>query len=465
MAGRYDLVIVGMGSAGLVAAEFAARLGLRVAAVEADRLGGDCLWTGCVPSKTLLAAARAAHTMRTAERHGLTSVEPEIDHSRIWRRIREVQEQIASTDDSPERFQALGVELVRGRARLAGPHAVDVDGRTLETRFVLLCTGSHPAVPQVPGLAEAGFETSESVFELEAPPQSWIVIGGGPVGTELAQGFRRLGLEVTLLQRGPRLLPRDEPELTDRLAERLRAEGVDVRLEGEPERVEISYGQRVVHARSGRWGAEGLLVATGRTPAIEGLALEDVGVRAGARGVEVDAHLRTSVPSIYAVGDVAGRFLFTHSAASEAGVALRNMFFPGRSKPAKPVPWCTFTDPELAHAGLTVAEARARYGDDADAASIDLSHSDRARAEGETEGRIVLALRKDRVVGAHILAPSAGELIHELVLAIRKGLRLRELLDLVHVYPTISTSISRLAGEAAAQNVLRYRWLLRKESA
>jgi pyruvate/2-oxoglutarate dehydrogenase complex dihydrolipoamide dehydrogenase (E3) component len=464
VAGRYDLVIVGMGSAGLVAAEFAARLGLRVAAVEADRVGGDCLWTGCVPSKTLLAAARAAHTMRTAERHGLPAVEPEIDHSRVWRRIREVQEQIASTDDSPERYEAMGVELVRGRAGVAGPHAVAVDGRTLETRFILLCTGSRPAVPDVPGLADAGFETSESVFELESPPASWVVIGGGPIGTELAQGFRRLGMDVALLQRGPRLLPRDEPELTERLAERLRAEGVDVQLEARIERVEVSNGRKVVYGRDNRWEADELLVAAGRKPTIDGLALEAAGVRVGPRGIEVDAHLRTSVSSIYAVGDVAGRFLFTHSAAAEAGVALRNMFFPGKDKPADLVPWCTFTDPELAHAGVTVAEARERYGDDARAATIDLSRSDRARAEAE-EGRIVLALRKDRVVGAHVLAPSAGELIHELVLAIRKGLRLRKLLELVHVYPTISTSVSQLAGEAAMENALRYRWLVRSESA
>jgi pyruvate/2-oxoglutarate dehydrogenase complex dihydrolipoamide dehydrogenase (E3) component len=464
VARRYDLVIVGMGSAGLVAAEFAARLGLRVAAVEADRVGGDCLWTGCVPSKTLLAAARAAQTMRTAERHGLPAVEPEIDHSRVWRRIREVQEQIASTDDSPERYEAMGVELVRGRAGLAGPHAVAVDGRTLETRFILLCTGSRPAVPDVPGLADAGFETSESVFEFEAPPASWVVIGGGPIGTELAQGFRRLGMDVALLQRGPRLLPRDEPELTERLAERLRAEGVDVQLEARIERVEVSNGRKVVYGRDRRWEADALLVAVGRKPAIDGLAVEAAGVRVGPRGIEVDAHLRTSVPSIYAVGDVAGRFLFTHSAAAEAGVALRNMFFPGKDKPAELVPWCTFTDPELAHAGVTVAEARERYGDDARAATIDLSRSDRARAEAE-EGRIVLALRKDRVVGAHVLAPSAGELIHELVLAIRKGLRLRKLLELVHVYPTISTSVGQLAGEAAIENALRYRWLVRSESA
>jgi pyruvate/2-oxoglutarate dehydrogenase complex dihydrolipoamide dehydrogenase (E3) component len=465
MARRYDLVIVGMGSAGLVAAEFAARLDLRVAAVEADRLGGDCLWTGCVPSKTLLAAAKAAQTMRTADRHGLTPVEPQIEPSRVWRRIREVQERIASTDDSPEWFEAMGVELVSGRARLAGPNAVAVDGRTLETRFILLCTGSHPATPSIPGLEGAAFVTSESVFELESPPRSWIVIGGGPIGTELAQGLRRLGMDVTLLQRGPRLLPRDEPELTERLAELLRAEGVTVRLGTRIERVEVEDGRKAVYADGSRFEAEELLVAAGRTPAVEGLGLEEVGIRVGSRGVEVDSHLRTSVPSIYAVGDVAGRHLFTHSAAAEAGLALRNMFFPGKDKPGELVPWCTFTDPELAHAGLTVAEARERFGGDAGAASIDLARSDRARAEAEDEGRIVLALRKGRIVGAHVLAPSAGELIHELVLAIRKKMQLRKLFELVHVYPTISTSIATLAGETAVTHALRYRWLVRKEKA
>jgi pyruvate/2-oxoglutarate dehydrogenase complex dihydrolipoamide dehydrogenase (E3) component len=465
MTRRYDLVIVGMGSAGLVAAEFAARLDLRVVAVEAHRLGGDCLWTGCVPSKTLLAAAKAAHTMRTAGRHGLTPVEPQIDPARIWRRIREVQERIASTDDSPERYEAMGVELVQGRARVVGSSTVEVDGRTLETRFVLLCTGSHPATPSVPGLEEARFQTSETVFELDSPPRSWIVIGGGPIGTEIAQGFRRLGMDVTLLQRGPRLLPRDEPELTQRLTDLLRAEGSNVHLDTRIERVATENGRKVVYTDGRRFEAEELLVAAGRTPAVDGLGLEEIGVRMGPRGVEVDSHLRTSVPSIYAVGDIAGRYLFTHSAAEEAAVALRNMFFPGKNNPAELVPWCTFTDPELAHVGPTVGETRERYGDDADAVAIDLVRSDRARAEAEDEGRIVLALRKGRIVGAHALAPSAGELIHELALAIRKGMRLRKLFGLVHVYPTISTSISTLAGETAVANALRYRWLVRKERA
>ena len=198
---RYDLVIVGMGSGGIVAAEFAASLGLRVAAVERDRIGGDCLWTGCVPSKALLAAAKVAQHMRTADRFGIAAVEPEIDLSRVWQRIRAVQEKIATTDDSPERFEALGIELFHGDARLAGPNTVAVGDRVLEARFVLLCTGSRPAVPDLPGLREAGFLSSESIFELEDPPQSIVVIGGGPIAVELAQGLNRLGVRVTLLQR------------------------------------------------------------------------------------------------------------------------------------------------------------------------------------------------------------------------------------------------------------------------
>lgn len=459
MARRYDLVIVGMGSAGLVAAEFAARLELRVAAVEAERLGGDCLWTGCVPSKTLLAAAKAAQTMRAADRHGLTPVEPQIDPARVWQRIREVQERIASTDDSPERYEAMGVELAHGHARLAGPNEVEVDGRALETRFVLVCTGSRPATPSVPGLEEAGFQTSETVFELESPPRSWIVIGGGPIGTELAQGFRRLGMDTTLLQRWPRLLPRDEPELAERLADLLRAEGVNLRVDARIERIEVQKGRKIVHAGGDRFAAEELLVAAGRTPAVDGLALEEVGVRVGPRGVEVDSHLRTSVPSIYAVGDVAGRYLFTHSAGAEAVVAVRNMFFPGKSKAADLIPWCTFTDPELAHVGLTRAEA----GDGAEIAAIDLEHSDRARAEAEDAGRIVLVLKRGKVVGAHVLAPSAGELIHELALAVQDGKKARKLATLVHVYPTISTSIPQATAGAAYEYARRYAWLMRRE--
>ena len=460
---RYDLVIVGMGSGGLVAAEFAASLGLRVAAVERHRIGGDCLWTGCVPSKALLASAKVAHHVRTADRYGLRAVEPEIDLEAVWRRIRAIQEQIAETDDDPARYVAMGVELVRGEARLAGENAVAVGERMLETRRILVCTGSRPAVPAIPGLEEAGFLTSETVFELERPPRSVVVLGGGPIGVELAQALNRLGIRVTLLQKGDRLVPRDEPELAELLAGVLEDEGVDVRLGAEASRVTKERGVKIVESTNGeRFEAEEILVAAGRTPTTDGLALEEAGVEVERRGIAVDERMRTSVSSIYAVGDVAGRYLFTHTAGHEAAMAVRDMFFPGKGKISALVPWTTFTDPELAHVGLTIEEARAAHGDDDVAVErVDLSHSDRARADGASAGRIVLVTTRDKLVGAHILAPAAGETIHELTLAIRQGMKLRELASMIHVYPTMTTSINLLAAEAAYRYARRFGWLVR----
>ena len=460
---RYDLVIVGMGSGGLVAAEFAASLGLRVAAVERHRIGGDCLWTGCVPSKALLASAKVAHHVRTADRYGLRAVEPEIDLEAVWRRIRAIQEQIAETDDDPARYVAMGVELVQGEARLAGENAVAVGERMLETRRILVCTGSRPAVPAIPGLEEAGFLTSETVFELESPPRSIVVLGGGPIGVELAQALNRLGIRVTLLQKGDRLVPRDEPELSELLSGVLRDEGVDIRLDTESARVSTEGGLRIVESTKGeRFEAEEILVAAGRTPTTDGLGLEDIGIEVTHRGIAVDERMRTSVSSIYAAGDVAGRYLFTHTAGHEAAMAVRDMFFPGKGKVSALVPWTTFTDPELAHVGLTIEEARAAHGDDNVAVErVDLSHSDRARADGASAGRIVLVTARDKLVGAHILAPAAGETIHELTLAIREGMKLRDLASMIHVYPTMTTSINLLAAETAYRYARRFGWLVR----
>ncbi len=460
---RYDLVIVGMGSGGLVAGEFAASLGLRVAAVERSRVGGDCLWTGCVPSKALLASARAAHHLRTADRFGMKAVEPEIDLAAVWRRIRAIQEEIAETDDNPARYEAMGMEMIRGEARLTGPNAVAVGGRVLQTRRILVCTGSRPATPQVPGLEDAGFLTSENVFELESPPRSVVMVGGGPIGVELAQALNRLGIGVTLLQKGDRLLPREEPELAELLRGILEGEGVDVRLGAEISRVAREGELKVVESSNGeRFRAEEILVATGRTPATDGLGLEEAGVAVGPRGIEVDGRMRTNVSSVYAVGDVAGRYHFTHSAGHEGAMAVRDMFFPGRGRVSDLVPWTTFTDPELAHVGLTAAEARERHGAEKVAVErADLSHSDRARADGTSEGRIMLVTARDKLVGAHILAPAAGELIHEPALAIRQGMKLRDLASLIHVYPTMATSINLLAAEAAYRHARRFGWLTR----
>lgn len=470
MASRYDLVIIGMGSGGMVGAEFAATIGLRVAVIERGRVGGDCLWTGCVPSKALLASAKAAHTMRVADKYGLPSVDPiDIDTSLVWKRIRSIQQDLAGSDDDPARFGAMGIEIIAGQARIAGPNTVELVGqdRTLETRIILLCTGSRPLTPPIEGLKEAGFLTSETVFEIERAPRSIVMIGGGPIAVEMAQGFTRLGIRTTMLQKGPGILPRDEPDLVATLTGLLRDEGVDLRVNVATERVAVADGRKIVfgaeNGEPARWDAEELLVAVGRRPNIEGLGLDEVGVKVGRRGIEVDERMRTSVPSIYAAGDVAGRFLFTHAAAYEAVRAVRDAFYPGKGKVTDFVPWCTFTDPELAHAGLTVAEAEKKHGDDVEVYRMELSHSDRARADGASEGCIVVVTAKGRLVGAHILAPSAGEMIHELALAINEGMKLAEVASLIHVYPTLSTGIGQLGGEAAFEGAKRLRWLVRKE--
>ena len=467
MADRYDLVIVGLGSAGIVAAQFAARLGLRVAAVERDRVGGDCLWTGCVPSKALLASAKAAHTMRHADRYGLKPVAGEIDTTAVWERLRAIQQELADSTDDPQHLVDAGVDVLLGAARVTGPGEVVVDGHgPLRTRYVLLATGSRPAVPGIPGLDDAGALSPETLWDLRRAPASVVVIGGGPIAIELAQALTRLGARVTVLEREARILPREEPELAELLARRLRVEGVEIHTGVSIAVVETTPdGGRTVRGaadgRTGAWTADAILLAAGRSANVEGLGLEALGIDFGPKGVVVDDALRTAAKTVYAAGDVAGRHLFTHSAGFEGARAVRNMFFPRREQRRVVVPWCTFSDPELAHAGMTVAEARAAHGDDVRVWRHDLAGSDRARADSAGAGAIVLVTVKGRLVGAHVLAPAAGELIGELVLAIEQGMKLEDLAGVVHVYPTISTGIQQLAADAAYERATRLRWLTR----
>lgn len=466
MSKTYDLVVIGLGSGGTLAATFAARdLGLSVAAVERGRIGGDCLWTGCVPSKALIASARVAHTVRSSHHFGITVPEPEIDLDAVWGRIKTVQAAIAATDDSPDHFRDVGVDLFEGTARVTGYTEVTVDtddGEVeLTTRFVLVCTGSRPAIPPVPGLAEVPLITSENLFELDRPPASLVMIGGGPIATELAQAMVRLGVPTTVLEMAHRLVPRDEPELAERLGMILMSEGVDLHLSTAAISVTAGGDGVVVETDDGEFTAAGVLVATGRRANVEALGLDHFGIPVGPEGASVDGRSRTLVPNIYVVGDAAAdRPRFTHSAAHDAILAVRDMFFPGRGQSASLVPWCTFTDPELAHVGLTAAEARERHGSRAVTVHRhELAHNDRARADGTTGGTIMIVTVKDRIVGAHALAPSAGELIHELALAVRFGVGIDELSDLVHIYPTLSTGIGQLAGERSFSTGRKYRAL------
>jgi pyruvate/2-oxoglutarate dehydrogenase complex dihydrolipoamide dehydrogenase (E3) component len=422
-----------------------------------------------VPSKALLSSAKVAHHVRTAERWGLPPIDmPAIDTTAVWRRIKEVQQRIATTDDDPARYEAMGVELVHGTAHLVDGTTVEVGERRLRTRFVLLCTGSRPAAPPIPGLADAGYLTSETFFELDRCPASLVFIGGGPIAVELAQACSRLGVAVTVLQKGPGILPRDEPELARRLGELLIAEGLDLRLGVDATAVEVlSDGRKVVVAAgtegaAERFEAEEIFVGAGRVPNVEGLGLEALGIGIGRRGIETDERGRTAVKTVYAAGDVAGRTLFTHSAAYEGVRALRDMFFPGKGTVDATIPWCTFTDPELAHVGLTSGEARERYGDDSAVWRRELASNDRARADGADQGAIVLVTGpKRRIVGGHILSPGAGELLHEVALAEAQGLRLDDLAGLVHVYPTLATSIGMLAAESVFDNAARIRRVTR----
>lgn len=469
---RYDLVIIGAGSGGIPAAQVAAAFGLRVALVERARVGGDCLWTGCVPSKALLAAARQAQAMRQAGHFGLPAVTPEIDSAAVWDYLRGVRAGIAASDDNPDRLRHRGIDVIEGEASVAGAHEVVVRGGAgvesrLPTGVVLVCTGSRPAEPPIEGLAAAGYLTNESVFELERAPDSVVIVGGGPVGTELAQALVRLGVRVTLVQRGRRILARDEPRLAERLERRLIAEGVEVVTGVEIHRVTVEEGHKVAHGalhdqgeEAGAFPAAEVVVACGRLPNVEALGLDVAGVEVGPLGIRVDEHGRTNVGRIYAAGDVTGHPSFTHAAAHDAVAVVRDAFFPGRGRRARLVPWCTFTDPELAHVGLTEADARAQFGKGVRAWRFDLAGTDRARTDGVADAEMVaITDGSRRLVGAHILAPHAGDMIGELVLAIDRELRIDDLAAVVHVYPTLATGVQQLAARAEIARWRGRRWL------
>lgn len=451
----YDLIIIGGGSAGMVAGDVAGRLGLRTALVERARIGGDCLWTGCVPSKALIASARAAHAVRTASDYGVTAEPPLVNTAAVWERLRRIQEEIAATDDNRERYTALGVEFVQADASFEGGHLIRLGDRLVSARYALVCTGSRPAAPLIPGLAEAGYLTSENLFELTEAPRSLLIMGGGPIGIEMAQAMARLDVQTTVLEQMERILIREEAELADMLLARLRAEGVVVETGVALETARADGDGKTLGGKAGarhrEWSGQEILVTARRRPNIESLKLDRAGIESGPHGITVDQKLRTSARWVYAAGDCAGRYLFTHSAGAEAVTAIRNMFFPGSSPATDLVPWTTFTEPELAHVGLTSEEARKKLG--ADKVRIfrwQLCHSDRARADGETTGAVVAVTdSRFRILGAHILAPAAGEMIGQCTLAMQNKLRLTpDFGNLVQVYPTYSTSISQLAGEA-----------------
>ena len=449
MKADYDLIIIGAGSAGLVAARFARGLGLSVALVERSRVGGDCTWTGCVPSKALLRAASVAHSMRTADRFGLPAVSPAVDLKAALGRIRSVIKGIYETE-SPDALASEGIDVRLGRARFTGPSTVEVEGQTLTARRFLICTGASPVIPSIPGLEGVDYHTYETVWDMDELPASLAVVGGGAVGCELAQAFGRLGSKVTLIEAEECVLPQEDPEASSAIAGQFSCEGITV-LTGQAAQslspvgdgkgicIELGEGRRVE--------ADALLVAVGRRPNTDDLGLEAAGVAHGPEGIRVDRYLRTSARGIYAAGDVTGGPQFTHYAGWQGFKAVRNAFLPSNSIAVQEhVPRATFTEPEVAQAGLTEAEARKRHGDKVKASRFPLSEVDRALTDGEPEGFVkAVHDRKGRIFGATIVAPRAGEMIQEWTLAIEKGIKLGDMARSMHVYPAYSMASQQLA--------------------
>ncbi len=447
---RYDnnLVVLGGGSAGLIAALIAATVRAKVTLIEKGAMGGDCLNTGCVPSKTLIRSAKIAHELRTADRYGIRSVTPEVDFAAVMERVQDAVRTI-EPKDSMERYESLGVSCIAGEAVLEDPHHVRVDGERISTRSIVLATGATPLVPPIPGLDEVSPLTSDTLWDLRELPRRLLVMGGGPIGCELAQSFQRLGAEVTLIDMAPRVLPREDEDVSALMAEALRGEGVDLRLD-----------HRAVGVTPGADGAGSLqaetadgqvsidfdriLVAVGRRAHTSGLGLETLGITTNPDGtVVVDDYLRSpACPNVFACGDVAGPYQFTHMASHQAWYASVNALF-GRFKKFKVnysvVPWCTFTDPEVARVGLSEAEAEAQ-GVAVEVVRYELDDLDRAIADGATRGWVKVLVKPgtDRILGVSIVGAGAGELIAEYVAAMTHGLGLKKIMGTIHIYPTMS---------------------------
>lgn len=450
----YDLAVIGGGTAGLVASRTAAGLGARVVLIESGRLGGDCLWTGCVPSKSLIAAAGLVQAMRTADALGLEPHEPAFEFAAVMERVQAVVATIEPMD-SADSLRRDGVEVVAGAARFAGPGRIEVGGTKIRYRRALIATGSRPAVPGLPGLREAGPLTNESVWDLREQPRRLAILGGGPIGCELGQAFRRLGSEVTIVEQLPHLLAKEEPEARELVSGRLRDEGVTLRLGAAVERAE---GPGTLVLKGGdRIGADRILVAAGRSPATDELGLESIGAERGEGGaLKVDDRLATTARGVYAAGDAIAALPFTHVAGYHGRTVVANALFHARTRVSyDAVPWVTFTDPEVARVGLTEAQARERWGDDVRVSTKRYAENDRAITAAETEGFAKLVGDpKGKLVGATVAAAHGGESIAELAAWIRTGGKIADVSRSVHAYPTFSEGQARAADDYLVERYL-----------
>jgi len=444
-----DLCVIGAGSAGLTVAAGASQLGAPTILIEGHKMGGDCLNYGCVPSKALLAAGHAARAVADAAAFGIDAGLARVDFARVHRHVRDVIAGIAPVD-AEERYAGLGVRVIRAHARFVDPQTVEAGGQRIRARRFVLATGSTPLVPPIPGLDRVAYLTNETIFDLAERPAHLVIIGGGPIGCELAQAHRHLGAEVTLLEAAT-LLPKDDPELVDILRRQLLEDGVALHegatvtaVEPDPAGIAVRFER---NGASGRIAGSTLLVAAGRRPRLDGLGLEAAGIAHDPRGITVDAGLRTTNRRVYAIGDAVGGCQFTHVAGYHAGLVIRSALFrlPARVD-HRAIPWVTYTAPELAQVGLGEGAARERHGE-IRILRWPFAENDRARTERTTRGMIkVVTGRRGRILGASIVGPQAGELIHPWVLAIQQGLKIGAMARLVMPYPTLGEVGKRAAG-------------------
>lgn len=452
MSETFDVVVIGGGTAGLVTASGSARLGRRVALIERNALGGDCLWTGCVPTKSLVATAKLAHQMRTAERWGLPPAHAPLSPRSIMESMREAR-RVTSAHDDPQKFRELGIEIIQAAARLTGANEVQAGSRLLRAKDIVIATGSRTAVPAIHGLTDTRFIDHASFLDRDDFPSSILIIGGGAIGIEFAQIFRRFGTSVTVVEMAEEILPAEDPDAAQRIHTILQEEGVEVRAGWKVASVRPENGGKaaVLEHRSGSTEqilVDEIFIASGRRGNIEELGLEAAGIRTRGSFIEVDRYLQTSQPRVWAIGDVCGGLRFTHVAAYEAVKVVRNMLFPGRSAADySNIPWAVYTDPEVAHLGWTEPEARERYGRDLRVYCVELADVDRAIVDRATAGFVkLLCDRKGRIVGAHMVAAGASALIAQLVLARKKDLRIGELAQVIGPYPSLADAVQKAAA-------------------
>lgn len=441
-----DICIIGAGSGGLSVAAGAAQMGARVVLIEGGEMGGDCLNAGCVPSKALIAAAKAAHAMRSGAKFGITPVEPVIDYGAVKDHVQHVIDTIAPVD-SQERFEGFGINVIRAWARFTGPDTVEAGGKTIKARRFVIATGSRPFVPPIPGVEAVPYYTNETIFALRERPEHLIVIGGGPIGMEMAQAHLRLGSRVTVIE-GAKAFGRDDPEMAAVVLENLRAEGLEILEDAPVTGLSGGPGAVTVTLKDGRAvNGSHILMAVGRQVALDKLDLDAAGVKHTRRGVTVDASLRSSNRRVYAVGDAAGGLQFTHVAGYHAGILIRQLVLGLPAKTStKHIPWATYTDPELAQVGMTEAEARKEYGINLTVLRQEFAHNDRAQAEGKAKGLLKVMVAKGRPVGASMAGPMAGELIGLWAFAISSGAKMSAVAGMVAPYPTLGEISKRAAG-------------------